>query len=310
MPERIKLTFFGSGPVAAKSLEYLTENFEIEAVVTKPKPAHHRGDFPVVTLAEKLDLKIIYAATKAELTDVFKAKPVMSKMGVVIDYGVIIAKEVIDYFPLGIINSHFSLLPQWRGADPITFAVLSGQKQTGVSLMIINEKMDEGLIIAEGAYEMPSDITTPKLTEELINLSDALLVHYLPMYINDELKAVSQASVAKMMDMKLEATYSRKLTKEDGRINWEKPAAQLECEIRGFIEWPRSYTTIAGKDVIVTQARPETSSEQRAVSNVFATEDKEIAVQTCKDLLIIEKLKPAGKKEMTAKEFLLGYGPI
>lgn len=124
---KTSLIFFGSGPVAAKSLQLLAKEFEIEAVITKPKPEHHRGDFPVEALANKLGLKLFYASTRSELTELFKSKPFSSQLGLVIDYGVIIGQDAIDYFRLGVVNSHFSLLPQWRGADPITFAILSGQ---------------------------------------------------------------------------------------------------------------------------------------------------------------------------------------
>jgi methionyl-tRNA formyltransferase len=291
----------------------LAESFEVEAVVTKPKPAHHRSDFPVVSLAESKGLKLIYAGTKAELTEAFKSKPVASKIGIVIDYGVIIAKEVIDYFPLGIVNSHFSLLPQWRGADPISFAVLSGQNRTGVSLMLINERMDEGKILAQGVYDMADYITTPRLTGELIKLSDALLVHYLPMYMSGEVTAVTQAAAAKAMGLPIVATYSRKLTKEDGRIDWTKPAAQIEAEIRAYIEWPRSYTTLFGREVIITSARipggrPETVDRRQEPGQTLATDTKQLLVETSDGVLEIVKLKPTGKNEMTAKEFLAGYG--
>ena len=137
------IVFFGSGPVAAKSLELLAQNFEIEAVVTKPQPAHHKEPFPVLALSEKLGLKIFTPDGKAALSELFASNPVTSRLGIVIDYGFIINRDVINYFDLGIINSHFSLLPEWRGADPITFSILSGQKQTGISLMLIDEKMDE-----------------------------------------------------------------------------------------------------------------------------------------------------------------------
>ena len=305
---KISLVFFGSGPVAAKSLELLANKYHIEAVITKPKPSHHRGDFPVVTLVESLGLKTYYASTKSELSELFATKPVTSQLGIVIDYGVIIGQDVIDYFPLGIINSHFSLLPEWRGADPITFSILSGQKNTGVSLMLINQKLDEGEILAEGVYDLPGDITTPKLTDGLIELSDALLDHYLPMYVDGEVKPVSQETAARAMNRPYLPTYSRKLSKADGLIDWQKPAEQIEREIRGFIDWPRSYTTLAGKDVIICAAHIDDAADDLTIGQAKATDDKQLVVRTSDKLLVIDELKPAGKKIMTAKQFLAGYG--
>src|SRR5690606_13053936 len=125
---KIPVVFFGSGPVAAKSLENMLPDFEIVAVVTKPKPAHHRGNFPVINVAENNNLPLYRVTNKQELTELIRTKPFKSEVAILIDFGIIVSQEVIDYFPKGIINSHFSLLPEWRGADPITFAILSGQK--------------------------------------------------------------------------------------------------------------------------------------------------------------------------------------
>lgn len=296
------IVFFGSGPVAAKSLELLAEEFTVEAVVTKPRAPHHRGDVPVLELAEKLGLKILLTSDKQELSDLFATKPVTSQLGIVIDYGIIIAQEVIDYFPFGIVNSHFSLLPEWRGADPITFSILSGQKETGVSLMLIVKKMDEGPLLAQGVYDLPDDITTPVLTHELILLSDALLKNVIPWYLNGETvprpqEEVTQSSVD-------EPSYSRKLTKQDGVLDWQKPAEHLEREIRAFIEWPKSRCSLAGKEVTITGAHVV---DKALKPGQVLVEGKELLIGTVEQSLAIDKLKPAGKQEMSIEGFLAGY---
>src|SRR5687768_10593623 len=125
------IVFFGSGPVAAESLRLLAQDFTIEAVITKPRAAHHKGDVPVLTLAESLGLPTETAYDKKSLDKLFETKAFKSRLGVLVDFGIIVSQAVIDYFPFGIVNSHFSLLPEWRGADPITFSILSGQKETG-----------------------------------------------------------------------------------------------------------------------------------------------------------------------------------
>lgn len=296
------IVFFGSGPVAAKSLELLAQHFEVEAVITKPKPEHHRGGFPVLEICEKYHFTVFTPSNKQELTDLFKAKPVKSRVGVVIDYGIIIAQEVIDYFPLGIVNSHFSLLPEWRGADPISFAILSGQPKTGVSLMVIDAGMDTGKLITYRGLPITNEDTTPSLTEKLIDLSDELLAEYLPKYIKGEVAAKQQPHPDR-------ATYSRKLTKEDGLIDWTKPADQVEREIRAFIEWPKSRTSLGNVEVIITKAHavPGVVPNQKPGDITLATETHEVGVATGSGTLWIEQLKPAGKSEMTAKAFLAGY---
>src|SRR5678815_2818348 len=107
------IVFFGSGPVAAKSLELLAKDFSIEAVITKPRPAHHRGEVPVLDLAAKLQLPIHTVTNKKTLDELIKTNPFSSDIAVLIDFGIIVSQDAIDYFPLGIVNSHFSLLPEW-----------------------------------------------------------------------------------------------------------------------------------------------------------------------------------------------------
>lgn len=305
----ISLVFFGSGPVAAASLRLLHKSFTIEAVVTKPRLAHHKGAVPVLEACEELNLRVSAPANKTELSALFATKPCTSPVGVVIDYGIIINQDVIDYFPFGIVNSHFSLLPEWRGADPITFAILSGQTQTGVSLMLINDKMDEGLLLAQTPYALDDAITTPELTHDLIELSNESLKQVLPLYLDGNAIPAPQDTVS-MADSKT-PTYSRKLTKDDGQLDWSKTAERLEREIRAFIEWPKSRTTIAGKDVIITAAHVASNglaAPTGAAGTLFTTPDGLIGITTGKGIFVIDKLKPAGKQEMSAAAFLNGYG--
>lgn len=292
------IVFFGSGPVAAASLELLTKEFNIEAVVTKPQPPHHKEPFPVLELAKRLGLTILTPNGKQELSELFKTKPVASQLGVVIDYGFIINQDVINYFPLGIVNSHFSLLPQWRGADPISFSILSGQPKTGVSLMVIDAGMDTGELITYKTIAIDPNDTTPSLTDKLVTLSHELLVEHLPKYIDGSLQPKAQPHPDR-------ATYSRKLTKADGIIDWQKPAEQIEREIRAFSDWPKSRTSLAGKDIVITKARV---IDKSGAPGTVSTEDKQLIIYCGAQALGIDCLKPAGKNEMTAQAFLAGYG--
>lgn len=304
------IVFFGSGPVAAQSLELLAVNFAIEAVVTKPRPPHHKGDVPVLDVVDKLNLPLRTAPSKAELDKIFAEKPFTSEVGVLIDFGIIVSQKVIDYFPLGIVNSHFSLLPEWRGADPITFSILSGQKQTGVSLMLLVEAMDEGPVLACGKQDLDDAITTPILTQKLITLSDTLLKEELPRYLKGEIQGTPQEKLTQMIpDYPASPSYSRKLTKEDGLLDWNKPAEVLEREIRAYTEWPKSRTTLGAKDIIVTKAHVTPSNGDLQPGDIIASLIPQgmLAIQTAKDVLCIDMLKPAGKQEMTSKSFIAGH---
>ncbi len=299
------IVFFGSGPVAARSLELLAKNFTIETVITKPRPPHHKGDVPVLTVVEKLNIPLLTSSNKQELNELIKNCMIKSRIAILIDFGIIVSREVIDFFPLGIVNSHFSLLPLWRGADPITFAILNGDSKTGVSLMMIDEGMDTGKILTQKTYQLPKDITTPELTNNLINLSAELLYDFVPRYISGEIKPHSQPHPDR-------ATYSRKLSKADSLIDWSKPASQIEREIRAFIGWPGSKTILFDKEVTITSANeiPDTPPDSEPGDITVSKETSELSVTTSNGSILVNKLKPAGKREMTIKEFIIGYGKI
>jgi methionyl-tRNA formyltransferase len=229
---------------------------------------------------------------KAELSKLFKQTSFSSSLGVVVDYGIIIEQSVIDAFPKGILNSHFSLLPEWRGADPITFAVLSGQGETGVSLMLIDEKLDTGLLIAQEPYPLPPTITTPELTKELVALSSAMLIRCIPKYLAGKLKPYLQP------DNK--PTYSRRLVKEDGLLDSHKPANRLECEVRAYRGWPKSRLTLFGHDVVVTKARVASAANDGALVVPCAQETY---------LEIQELIAPSGRT-MSGADFLRGYNKV
>lgn len=299
------IVFFGSGPVASESLALLAQSFTIEAVVTKPRPPHHRGDVPVIDTATVLGLPIIEVGDKNELTDKISNAHFSSQVAVLIDFGIIVPQSAIDVFPLGIVNSHFSLLPEWRGADPITFAILSGQKQTGVSLMLLVEKMDEGPLLAQGDYDTEPDETTPSLTDNLIQLSYAMLSEVLPAYVAGKIQPIAQEIAANESPNNLQVSYSRKLTKDDGILDWQKPAEQLEREIRAYQGWPKSRTNLGDIDVVITKAHIEAT---QLAPGKLRTTNKTLVVGTQHDALAIDALVPAGKKEMSVGAFMAGYG--
>lgn len=302
----LSLVFFGAGDVAARSLRLLAQDFAIEAVVTKPRPAHHRGPWHVSEAATELGLPVIEAANKKAVTEAVREAKFESKVGVLIDFGIIVEQKVIDSFEKGIVNSHFSLLPQWRGADPITFSILSGQEKTGVSLMLLVEAMDEGPLIGIGEVDLDMSVaTTPELTSNLINLSYALLKDILPKYLAGEVKSAPQEKVADIVGYSPVPSYSRKLTKEDGVLDWNKPAVQLAREVRAYRGWPQSRTILGNHAVIITEAHAEAG--EGAPGELWHV-GKRLGIYTAKGVLMLEKLKPAGKQEMTIEAFLNGYG--
>lgn len=289
MSKSEKIIFFGSGPVATASLRFLAGVFDIEAVITKPRPPHHRGETPVLDIADRLKLPTYTANNKTELDQLMEKQKFELKAAILVDFGIIVSQKVIDYFPLGIINSHFSLLPQWRGADPITFAILSGQPKTGVSLMLIDAGLDTGKILVQKSLPIAPDDTAPSLTNKLVDLSNKLLQEYLPKYLEGAIKPRSQPHPDR-------ASYSHRLKKEDGIIDWNKPAWQIEREVRAYAGWPKSQAKIIGRDVILTKTRV-------AGSQI----DGDLVLKTGEGWLEIQELIAPSGRTMSGADFLRGY---
>jgi methionyl-tRNA formyltransferase len=293
------VVFLGSGPVAAAALRLLAQHTEIEAVITKPQPPHHKEVFPVLQACSDLAIGNVHTvSTKRELSELFERQPFRSRAGVVIDFGIIIAQDVIDTFEMGIVNSHFSLLPKWRGADPITYSILKGDDQTGVTLMLIVAALDEGPMIAQQAMPLTPLTNTMTLTDQLITLSDQLLQSSLPAYLNGQIAPQPQPED--------DASYSAKLSKADSELQFEKPAIALERQIRAFIEWPKSRTNIGGRDVVITAAHV---IEGSGTPGLLWMEGRQLGIYTSEGILVIDQLIPAGKKPMSGSDFLLGYSP-
>ena len=220
---KLSLVFFGTGPVSAATLAGIHGSFQIEAVVTKPRMTAPGGKplpHPVLDLVEQHGWPSAVVAGKAELADLVAAHPFTSRVGLVVDFGIIIPASVIDSFPLGILNSHFSLLPLLRGADPISTVIRDGLDQTGVSLMTIVPALDEGPLVWQEHIMVPPTTTTPELTEELVALSNKIVQKQLPRYYNGSIKPYLQEKL-------ITPTYTHKLKKSDGVIDWVLPAEQI-----------------------------------------------------------------------------------
>lgn len=297
------IVFFGSGPVAAASLEYLASHLpstgvRIEAVITKRNRS--RAPFaPVENVAGAHSLPLLYADKRAEVDTLLAEHNLASTCAILVDYGVIISGKAIDRFERGILNSHFSLLPRWRGADPITFAVLEGDSESGVSLMFINENLDDGLLLNQEVCPLDPRETTSSLTTKLVALSNKMLVRDFPKYLTGELTPYPQPKNGG------DAYRSRQLTKEDGLLDWHKPAVVLERQIRAFDQWPKSYTMLNGLSLTITEAAVV---DRSGVPGTAVVENKQLVVHCGEDALSIQKLKPANRGEMDIAGFLAGYG--
>jgi methionyl-tRNA formyltransferase len=217
-------------------------------------------------------------------------------------YGRILPKRILEQFPLGIINVHPSLLPHYRGTSPIEQAIIDGVKKTGVSIMRLTEDMDEGPLLRQESIILTGNETKQELTELLQKLGAKLIVQELPNVINNKSKFRRQPHPER-------ATYTKKINKSDGLINWNKSAHELVREIRAYAGWPGSRTTLNSISVTITKAHtiPNTSKQKSPGDMNILVKEGRLMVQTSTDYLCIDSIKPDSKKEMSTKAFLAGY---
>lgn len=213
-------------------------------------------------------------------------KKLRPDLAIVAAFGMIFTKEILDIPKYGFLNIHASLLPKWRGASPIQSAILAGDRETGITIMLINEKMDEGPILSQREFptSLPADATHQalqagnlqflKLAEKLSEIGAQLLIETVPKWINGEIKLQEQDHS--------KATYTKKIIKEDGLIDWNESPEIIERKIRAFTPWPGTYTFSNGKRLIVTQGELKNNA------------------------LKILRVKPEGKKEMSFSDYLKG----
>jgi methionyl-tRNA formyltransferase len=302
-----RIIFFGNERLSsgykttAPTLSALIEaGHDICAVVANYEAAKSRNsrELEIKTVADAHGIPVLLPNKPAEIIDQLRAYG--ADIGVLVAYGRIVPQSVIDVFPHGIVNIHPSLLPQHRGSIPIEAAMLGGTEETGVSLMQLVKAMDAGPVYKQVIVELNGNETKQALTDRLLNAGKDALIECLPAILDGSLQPTPQD------DSK--ATYDNLLSSADSILDFNKSALQLEREVRAYAEWPKSRTTLAGKDVVVTQARvgQRPAGSSLVIGSVFVTDDKDIGIQTSSGVLVVEKLKPAGKQEMAAQAFLAG----
>ena len=234
-----------------------------------------------------------------------KIKNLKPDLGILAAYGQIIPKDILDIPKFGFLNVHPSLLPKYRGPSPIQFTILNGEKKSGVTIILMDEKIDHGPIISQKSLEIKEQETAETLHHKLAQLAARLLLETIPKWVKGLIKPKEQDDV--------QATFTKILFKEDGKIDWKKPVELLEREIRAFYPWPGSYIIWENRGKLIKikilKARTFKSPDKikYPIGKILVVPQNEIGVQCKKDFLVIEKLQPEGKKEMTAEDFLRGH---
>ncbi len=305
-PATTRIIFFGTDAFSVPSLSrLLADHWNIVGVVTKPDAPTGRGRTltpPVVKqLALEHDIPVFQPQKLSDIEP--ELAKLNAKIGIVVAYGKIIPPSLLTLFPHGLLNVHGSLLPLYRGASPVEATILAGDSKTGITLMQLEAGLDTGPTYDIATLPLSGTETRPELYETLANLGADLLATRLAAILEGRLTSTPQNNA--------EATEVSRIQKSDGHIDWTKPAAQIERKIRAYLGWPGSSTTLGGTDATVTaahvQSSPETPPSQNTPGTPFKTASGQLAVATGQDILIIDRLKPAGKRDMPARDFLAGH---
>jgi len=303
----MKTIFFGTPRFGAIILEALVRAEVVPVlVVTAPdKPVgkkHELMPSPVKVVAEKQGIAVAQPSTLHEIPTEITA--VAADLFVIAAYGLLLPKKLLELPQHGALNVHPSLLPKYRGASPVQTALLNGDTETGITIMRMDEQLDHGPLVAQKTTRITPEDTTETLSCRLAEEGARLLIETIPLWTTGSLQATPQDEKA--------ASMTRTFTKDDGRLDWEKSAVELERQIRAFQPWPGTFTIWEKPDAekvslkILAGSPRQQGTEHYSTGTVFQNQQKEVCVQCGTDILQLELVQPAGKKPMNISDFLNG----
>ncbi|MBN1622184.1 MAG: methionyl-tRNA formyltransferase [Endomicrobiales bacterium] len=306
----MKVLFFGTPQIAVPYLEELLNSEEVVGVVTQPDKPKDRGhqlhEPPVKECAKKRGIPV-FQAEKFTEEAVDKLKTLNPEVGVVISYGRIIPEKVFKIPVFGCFNIHFSILPKYRGAGPIQWSLINGEKETGITTFWIEKTLDSGPILVQKILSIEDTDDSVTLKRKLIPLGIKAMQETLSFVKQNKCKGEPQ---------KGEPTFAPSLKKEDGRIDWAKSASEIHNLIRGTKPWPGAYTTIKegnqkGKLIKILKAyliSDSCKNESASIGQIAdIVKNKGFVVRCGKGSLLIEEVHLENKKPMPAWAFLQGF---
>ncbi len=320
----LRIVYMGTPHFAVPALEALLANtapgkllpqgYEIVTVITRPDKPVGRGReiiySPVKQTALAHNIPVWQSGSLKKAENSASLASYHADLYIVAAFGQILPQSVLDQPGYGTLNIHASLLPKYRGADPIAEAILQGETESGVTIMLLDAGIDTGPTLLRRSLPLTADETTASLTPKLAELGAQALLDVLPQWI--------AGSIVPQPQDELHATHTHMLRKEDGLLDWDKPAAVLARQVRAYIPWPGSYTHWRGKLLKVLEAHPlaveidtlEPPVQPGLVSTREEAGHQVLAIVTGSGFLIVTRVQLEGKKAMSAEEFLRGYAHI
>lgn len=311
----MKIVFMGTPDFSVAALEALIEaGHQITAVVTQPDKPRGRGkevQMTPVKMCAMAHAIPVFQPVKIKNADAVEAlRGYEADVFVVAAFGQILSEEILNMPHYGCVNIHASLLPKYRGAGPIQWAIINGEEKTGVTIMQMDQGIDTGDMWMKTEVAIDPKETGDSLHDKLAQAGARLIVEALPKIERGEITPVKQNEA--------ESCYARMLHKSMGRIDWRQSAKTLDCLIRGLISWPGASTIFRGKTIKIWGEEPVAAEALRERNvpvqlqgaepgTVTAVEKDAFYVQTGDGMLKISAVQPEGKKRMDVKDFLLGY---
>lgn len=301
---RRRLVFMGTPEFAVPSLVALAQNGEeVLAVFTQPDRPRGRGRrlhySPVKEKALSFNLPLNQPRSLKDPAIQQELARLRPDLLIVVAYGQILPQAVLEIPSWGAINVHASLLPKFRGAAPIQWALIRGEDKTGVTTMRLDAGLDTGDILLQREVPIRLDDTAETLHDRLAGVGAGLLVQTLNYLRAGALVPLKQDSER--------ATYAPPLKKEQGRLDWTLSAPELDCWVRGLTPWPGAFTHVRGQRLIIHRARPEPSQALGQPGTVFSLEGNGIRVLTGNGLLALQEVQLEGRRRMTSRDLLTGF---
>ena len=302
----LRIVFMGTPAFAVPALRALVERGHVVVgVYTQPNRRAGRGRklraSPIKIFSEECGLPVFQPRSLRQ--DSESARSDLAELAadavIVAAYGLFLPEKVLQLPRLGCLNIHPSLLPRHRGPSPVATAILNGDEATGVTIMLLDEGIDTGPILAQQETRIAADETAEGLTNRLFELGSNLLI--------DSLDRWEQGQIVPKPQSDDDASFTRRLEREDGRIDWNQSADSLARRVRAFTPWPGAFTTWRGRTLKVLRARPADGALDGSPGSVVRLDDSTIAVLTGNGALEVHSLQMEGRRAMSATDFVRGY---
>lgn len=300
----MKVIFMGTPDFAVGTLKSLiASEHEVTAVVTQPDKPKGRGKAmqftPVKEVAAEAGIPVLQPRRVREQETIEELRKIEADVIVVVAFGQIIPKEILTMKKYGCINVHASLLPKYRGAAPIQWAVIDGEKESGVTTMQMDEGLDTGDMLLKAVVPLEKDETGGSLFDKLSGTGAELLL--------DTLAGLEKGTLIPEKQGESPNAYAKMLKKEMGQIDWTRSAEEIERLVRGLNPWPSAYTHLNGKTLKIWQADVEPGNSGKEPGTAVRVAREGFGIQTGDGILMVRELQLEGKKRMEAGAFLRGY---